>query len=60
MESLKSKRLLLPEKYNVVTEVESGTKPLTVAEKFGGPGNTTWLLPGSKEKLKELSNLEYN
>lgn len=40
--------------------MESGTKPLTVAEKFGGPGNTTWLLPGSKEKLKELSNLEYN
>ena len=46
--------------WKAVTEVESGTKPLRLAEKFGVPGNATWLLPGSKEKLKELSNLEYN
>ena len=40
MESLKSKRLLLPEKYNVVTEVESGTKPWKVTDTYGVPRNT--------------------
>ena len=31
MESLKKKRLSLSEKYKVITEVESGTKPSNVS-----------------------------
>ena len=54
MASLKRKRLFLSEKYKAITEVESGTKPLKVAEKYGVPRNprSTWLLPGNKEKIK--------
>ena len=48
MTSLKRKRLSLSKKYEAITEVESGTKPLKVAEKYGVLRNTisTWLLPG--------------
>ena len=36
--------------------MESGIKPLKVAEKYGVPRNTiqTWLLPGNKEKNKSV------
>ena len=52
MASLKRKRLSLSEKYNGITEVESGTKPSKVAEKYGFPRNTisACLLSGNKEK----------
>ena len=54
MASLKRQRLLLSEKYKVITKVESGTKLSKVADKYGVPRNTisTWLLPGNKEKNK--------
>ena len=50
----KEKRLSLVEKYKAITELESGTKPSKVAEKYGVPRNTisTWLLPENKEKIK--------
>ena len=32
--------------------MESGTKPLKVAEKYDVPRNTTWLLLGIREKNK--------
>ena len=43
----KEVRLLLSQKYKVITEVELGTKPSTVAQNYVVPRNTvlTWLLP---------------
>ena len=54
MASLKRKKLSLSEKYKAITKVESGTKPLKVAEKYGAPRNTisAWLLLANKEKIK--------
>ena len=54
MASLKRKKLSLSEKYKAITEVESGTEPLKVAEKYGAPRNTisAWLLLANKEKIK--------
>ena len=40
MASLKRKRLSLSEKYKAISEVESGTKPSKVAEKYGVLRNT--------------------
>ena len=56
MATQKRKRLSLVEKYKAITELESGTKPSKVAEKYGVPRNTisTWLLPENKEKIKSL------
>ena len=53
MTSLK-KRLSLSEKNKAITHMESGTKPLKVAQRYGVPRNTilTWLLLGNKEKFK--------
>ena len=39
MPSLKRKRFSLSEKYNAITEVELGTKPSKVAEKYGALRN---------------------
>ena len=52
MASLKRKRLSLSKRYK--SEVDSGTKLLKVAEKYGVLRNTisTWLLTGNKEKIK--------
>ena len=52
MASLKRKRLSLSEKYKPITEVESGTKPTKVAEKYAVPRNLE-----IKKKLKGLFNL---
>ena len=62
MASLKRKWLSFSNKYKAITAVESGAKPSKVAEKYGVPRNaiSTWLLPGNKEKIKVLFNLEYN
>ena len=62
MVRFQGKRLSLSYKYKAITDVESGTQPPKVAEKYGVPRNTvsTWVLPGNKEKLKVLFNLEYN
>ena len=50
--SLKRNRLSLSEKQKAVTEVESGTMPSKVTEKYNVPRNTisTWLLPGKKKE----------
>ena len=40
MVSLNRKRLSLSEKYKIIIEVESETKRLKVAEKYGVPRNT--------------------
>ena len=39
MTSLKRNNLSLSEKYKAITEVESGTKPSKLAEKYGVPRN---------------------
>ena len=60
MASLKRARLSLSEEYKIaITQVESETKPLMVAEKYAVPRNTipTCPPPGNKEKLKVLFNL---
>ena len=43
MATPKRKRLSLVEKYKAITELESGTKPSKVAEKYGVPRNTILL-----------------
>ena len=55
--SLKRKRLPLSEKYKAITEVESGTNPSKVVEKYGVPKNTisTCILPGNKKNYKFFS-----
>ena len=57
MVSLKRKKLSLSEKYK--SEVDSGTKPLKVAEICDALRNIIliWLVPGKKRKLKLLFNL---
>ena len=56
MSTVKRKPVSLGEKYKAITELESGIKPLKVAEKYDVPRNTvsTWLK--KKKKSKMLSN----